>query len=357
MATQKTLFLTRDQKQASLDAAVLVGVHTARTARTVKSLIWAIDTAPECSRVRELMAARMNVSASTVVRAVRLAESLGWLETTSVPGDANTYRINWSAIQNACPDQMTPVAKFCYPCQSFATGVKTMTPVSKPIVESETNETQRVEETENERPEICDAGARAMDEWMDGCNDSLESQNNSSIHSSSQTTTIERAPTTVIRPERGAAGPGGWPEAITAQTLRQPAQVDRLFWFAEGRGWVDAAERLEFHALAACMGRIAGGKVPIAKIGGRFTVRVKEKVWKQTDWAEATSADWAAARGAISRLDNPPAEPTPPVVPETAEKPPPEERTASVQQTIDFEARRKLGEQTRELLARRIRGS
>ncbi|MCY2968293.1 MAG: hypothetical protein NT069_32465, partial [Planctomycetota bacterium] len=88
---------------------------------------------------------------------------------------------------------------------------------------------------------------------------------NAFIHTSG--TTNGPPETAVPRPKRGSLGPGGWPERITAETLRSPAAVERLWQFALGCDWVAAVEREQFFAVACCVGRMSRDKLNMKNPG------------------------------------------------------------------------------------------
>jgi hypothetical protein len=115
MATQKTLFLTRDQKQELLDAADFSAPGTTpRSARAIGRLLWAIETLPESSRTKPILATRMECSVRNCARVIRNAEALGVLHTVAEPGDASYYTIDWPAIARLV-NQMSPVTSRCHP--------------------------------------------------------------------------------------------------------------------------------------------------------------------------------------------------------------------------------------------------
>ncbi|MCY2963620.1 MAG: hypothetical protein NT069_08230 [Planctomycetota bacterium] len=114
MSTQRTLFFTREQKQELLDRADLsVPNSTPRTARAIARLLWAIETLPESSRTKPILATRMECSPRNCARVIRYAEWLGVLHTVAAPGDASYYTIDWPAISRR-QKQMSPVTSRCH---------------------------------------------------------------------------------------------------------------------------------------------------------------------------------------------------------------------------------------------------
>jgi hypothetical protein len=294
MEAQKTLFLTREQKQASLDAAVFVLPGAApQSLRTVKSLIWAIETAPDSSRLNEYLAHRIEKCRRTVVTAARTAEGMGILETVANPGRENSYRINWSKIYD-----LTPLQFKLHGCNPDCTRAEKTAGVQKELhgcsldctgaVETQTVVKSGDYANSNERHAVRDAGAGAMN-VMNGCmNDSLgTSQNHSSIHTSHSIPPRKRG---------GGLGPGGWPERITREMLQRLDKIHELYLFALGRGWITPDDRVGFVATAGHIGRTVKEQ---DNPGGKFTVRVIAREWD----AAPPSAVQAAVK-CIARLDS-----------------------------------------------------
>ncbi len=327
----QTLFLSRGEKQAALDAAQPVGEHSPRAVRTARALIWAVETCPASSRTRAILAARLGLSVRTVVRAVQLAESLGWLTCTPQAGDLSTYQIRWPEIVRAgrnrpqsvsLPEanvtgdrKMSPVTAICHPCQIDVTRDIKMSPVTNGDL------TPEKQGSNSPRHGNCVTHAGAMDVCM---NDG----NTSSIH-----------PSHGPQPARGALGPGGWPCKITAETLQDARQIQSLWVFALSRRWVDLADREAFFALARA---IAKAKSSVKSPGGAFTARVKAR-----DWDCGTAADWEWARRAIAAVDSP--EPARAVQPTNEGNPPP------VAPRLSGEELERRAQQTRQILAGRSR--
>ena len=330
----QTLFLSRDEKQAALDSAQPVGEHSPRAVRTARALIWAVETSPASSRTRAILAHRLGLSVRTVVRAVQLAESLGWLTSTPQAGDLSTYQIRWPEIVRAARNRpqsvslpganvtgdtkMSPVPNRCHPCQIDVTGDIKMSPVTNGDL------TPEKQGSNSPRHGNCVTHAGAMDVCMD---DGISRHTNtSSIHPSHDT------------PARGALGPGGWPHKITAETLATPRAIQQLWTFALSRRWVDLADRDAFFALARAIARAKSMKSP----GGAFTSRVKAR-----DWDCGTSADWEWARRTIAAIDSP--------EPPRAVQPGDEGISPPVAQRLSGEELERRAQQTRQILAGRSR--
>lgn len=330
----QTLFLSRHEKAEAIESAQPVGEHSPRAVRTARALIWAVETSPASSRTRAILAARLGLSVRTVVRAVQLAESLGWLTCTPQAGDLSTYQIRWPEIVRAGRNRpqslslpganvtgdrkMSPVTAICHPCQIDVTRDIKMSPVTNG------DSTPEKQGSNTPRHGNCITHAGAMDVCMD---DGIDLQtNSSSIHSSPGT-----------QPARGALGPGGWPCKITAETLASPRAIQQLWTFALSRRWVDLADREAFFALARA---IARAKSSVKSPGGAFTSRVKAR-----DWDCGTAADWEWARRAIAAVDSP--EPARTVQPTNEGNPPP------VAPRLSGEELERRAQQTRQILAGR----
>lgn len=327
----QTLFLSRDEKAEALEVAQPVGEHSPRAVRTARALIWAVETSPASSRTRAILAHRLGLSVRTVVRAVQLAESLGWLTCTPQAGDLSTYQIRWPEIVRAGRNRqqpasmpganvtgdrkMSPVTAICHPCQIDVTRDTNLAPV--------TNRDLTAEKQGSNTPRHgnCVTHAGAMDVCM---NDG----NTSSIHTS-----------LVPPPARGALGPGGWPCKITAETLQDARQIQSLWVFALSRRWVEVADREAFFALARA---IARQRQSVKSPGGAFTTRVKAR-----DWDCGTAADWEWSRRAIAAVDSP--EPARAVQPTNEGNPTP------VAPRLSGEELERRAQQTRQILAGRSR--
>lgn len=291
--TQKTLFLTREQKQALLDQAefALPG-STPRTTRAVKRLLWAIETLPESSRTKAILAARMECSPRNCARVIRTAETLGVLHTVAAPGDASYYTIDWPAVARL-RIEMSPVTSKCHPCHPNVTRDIPMSPVTfalRPVTSSATPEKQAESVNSDNRHAVRVAGAGAMNDMYGCMNESLGTlQNDSSIHPS-------HSIVSTTAPKRGGGlGPGGWPEKITADTLRRVDKIHELYLFALSRGWITTEDRVGFVATAGHIGRtVKESDNP----GGKFTNRVKTR-----DWDVAPPSAHQAAVVCIERLD------------------------------------------------------
>lgn len=335
----QTLFLSRDEKAQALEAAQPVGVHSARAIRTARALIWAIETAPASSRTRAILAGRLGLSVRTVVRAVQLAESLGWLTCTPQAGDLSTYQIRWPEIVRAgrnrqqpvsMPEanvtgdrKMSPVTAICHPCQIDVTRDKILSPVTNGDL------TPEKQGSNTPRHGNCITHAGAMDVCMDDVIKNKQEQiHHPSIHSSSGT-----------QPARGALGPGGWPFKITVEILQDPQQIQRLWVFAANRRWVELGDREAFFALARAISRQRNS---VKSPGGAFTSRVKARVWDC-----GAAMDWEWARRTIAAVDSP--EPARTVQPTNEENPPP------VAPRLSGEELERRAQQTRQILAGRSR--
>lgn len=214
------LFPSRHDKQTALEQTVWPLLAAPRTQRQLRRLVWAIETTPADGRTRELLAAKLEVTPRTIARLLRLAETIGAVQTTPTRGDANRYRIDWPGIFRAArgPNPATPAEP-----QPPAAAVQTPA----------TN-----------RP----AGLY----------------------------------------------PGGWPLALTRDTLRTVATVQTLYEFAASRNWIGPEDRTGFFALAAA---ITAAK-NLTNPGAVFTRRVKQR-----DWTVGTAANWEQARQAIAKLE------------------------------------------------------
>ena len=84
-----------------------------------------------------------------------------------------------------------------------------------------------------------------------------------------------------------------WPQRITAEDLREPERIERLYRAAVSRGWIAAGEVLRLAAYTLARHCVMTGKNP----GGMFSANLRCGRWYGT----AVDEEWA--RSAIASLD------------------------------------------------------